>query len=110
MAADSAGPFPPLTQTPMDEPTPSPILPDSVEPRPGDWRVYVPEAEQWTVHIMTGVEREYCHQQAPGQEYYHLIVPGEVYLQSGPEKLCLNCALRRGAATHDRLYWQVRKR
>jgi len=78
-----------------------------MDPPAPDLRLYVPESDRWQVRIMTGVEREYCFQQAPGQDYYHLLVPGEIYLQLGTEKLCLNCALRRGVATLDRLYWQV---
>ena len=58
---------------------------------------------------MTGVEREYCFQQTPGRDDYHLIVPGEIYLQSGTQKLCLTCALRRGIVTTNRLFWQVRE-
>lgn len=77
-------------------------------PASADRRLYIPDAH-WLVRVMTGVERVYCFQQAPGEEYYHLIVPGEIYVQSGTEKLCLNCALRRGVVTANRLFWQVRE-
>ncbi|MCA9054607.1 MAG: hypothetical protein KDA75_12270 [Planctomycetaceae bacterium] len=73
-----------------------------------DRRLYVPDHERYRVRIMTGAERSYCYQRTPGQDYYHLIVPGEIYLDGGEEKLCLNCALRRGVTTIDRLFWQKR--
>lgn len=78
------------------------------EVQPVDQRLYLPEHDRFRVRIMTGVEREYCFQKSPGQDYYHLIVPGELYVDSGDEKLCLNCALRRGIMTPDRLFWQRR--
>jgi hypothetical protein len=93
----------------MDEAARNPILPGSVSPPAADLRMYVPDHQRWTVRIMSGVEREYCYQQAPGQNYYHLIVPGEIYVQCGTEKLCLNCALRRGVVTLDRHFWQKRR-
>jgi hypothetical protein len=71
-----------------------------------DSRLYVPHAEGWQARIKTGWEKEYCHSQNPGEDFYHLLVGGEVYLESGEEKLCLRCALRRGILTTDRLHWQ----
>jgi hypothetical protein len=75
---------------------------------PADLRLYLPEHDRYHVRVMSGVEREYCFQKAPGQDYYHLLVPGELYVDSGDERLCLNCALRRGIVTFDRLFWQKR--
>ena len=50
----------------------------------------------WTVRLKPGSEREFCHQMAPGQDFYHRLAAGEVYLVRGDEKLCIPCAARRG--------------
>jgi hypothetical protein len=50
----------------------------------------------WTVGMKTGSHRELCHMMAPGQDFYHRLGDGEVYVQQGTEKLCLSCAFRRG--------------
>lgn len=71
-------------------------------------RLYVPDAEMHQVQIMRGGEREYCFAQNPGEDFFHLLVAGEVYVQYGDEKYCLNCAMRRGMITADRLFWQRR--
>ena len=73
-----------------------------------DMRLYVPDSEAHQVQIMRGGEREYCFAQNPGEDFFHLLVAGEVYVQYGDEKYCLNCAMRRGMITADRLYWQRR--
>ena len=73
-----------------------------------DMRLYVPDAEMHQVQLMRGGEREYCFAQNPGEDFFHLLVAGEVYIQYGDEKYCLNCAMRRGMITADRLFWQRR--
>ncbi len=55
---------------------------------------------------MSGAEKCYCHYQNPGESYFHLILAGEIFLQRGEEQVCLNCALRHGIVTDNRLYWQ----
>lgn len=85
------------------------------DPRPSgtasaEHRLYVPDAEAWTARIKVGWDKEYCYAKFPGQDYLHLLLNGEIYLQSKEEKLCLTCALRRGVVTEDRLYWQHRPR
>ncbi len=50
----------------------------------------------WTVGVKTGSQRELCHMMAPGQEFYHRLGDGEVFVQQSTEKLCLACAFRRG--------------
>ena len=50
----------------------------------------------WSAAVKTGSHREMCHVMAPGQEFYHRLGDGEVYLYQGTEKLCLACAFRRG--------------
>lgn len=75
-----------------------------------DVRLYVPDSEGWSAAVKQDSEKVYCYQKNPGEDYFHLILSGELYLVNGTEKLCLRCALRRGVVTHDRLYWQHRVR
>ena len=75
-----------------------------------DARVYIPRNEGWQAHLKQGWDQLYCYLKHPDEEAFHLILNGEVFLQRGDEKFCLNCALRHGVATSDRLYWQRRKR
>ncbi len=55
----------------------------------------------WTVSIKRGSEREFCHVMAPGQDYYHRLHDGELYLQRAEERICLACATRQGIITHE---------
>ena len=71
-----------------------------------DVRLYVPRPEGWQARIKQTAERDYCFFKAPGQDYYHLLMPGELYLQHGHDKYCLSCALRYNMVTQNRLYWQ----
>lgn len=73
---------------------------------PHDPRLYVVSPEGWEAKVKQGWEREYCYLQNPGEDYFHLITGGEIYLQRGSEKYCLACALRHGVLTTDRLKWQ----
>lgn len=71
-----------------------------------DCRLYLPDSESWAAHIQRGSERQYCYAKAPGEDFFHLIVTGELFIQKGDEKLCLMCAVRLGVLTHNRLFWQ----
>ena len=71
-----------------------------------DHRLYVPFPDGWTAQIKSDGVREYCYFKSPGHDWYHLILPGELYLQYGDQRYCLNCALRQRHATEDRQYWQ----
>lgn len=75
-----------------------------------DNRLYVPETEQWKAFIKSDWDKTYCFAKNPGEDFYHLIVHGEIYLRRGDEVYCLKCALRHGFATTDRLFWQHRGR
>lgn len=75
-----------------------------------DVRLYVCHPEGWTAAVKQTSEKMYCYQKHPGEDYFHLIVAGEIYLQFGDEKLCLSCAVRRGDATQERLFWQHRRK
>ncbi|MBX3443911.1 MAG: hypothetical protein KF774_16000 [Planctomyces sp.] len=83
----------------------------SEEPAPArDYRLYLPDPETWSARVKVGWEKEYCFAKLPGQDYLHLLLSGEIYIQRGDEKLCLWCAMRRNILTEDRLYWQNRPR
>ncbi len=73
-----------------------------------DSRVYVPDNEDWGVEIKRDSDRIYCYAKQPGQDYFHLILNGEIYVTRQHERYCLNCALRMGFLTRDRLFWQHR--
>ncbi len=83
---------------PLERPDPDPVLADA--------RVYVPYAEGWRAFVKQGWDKQYCFHKNPGEDYYHLLMQGEIYLQSADESVCLTCALRNGILTRDRLYWQ----
>lgn len=70
-----------------------------------DRRLYFPDAEGWTLGVKSG-PREYCSHRNPGEEWFHLLLDGELFLEFGEEKVCLNCAFRNGLLTNDRLFWQ----
>ena len=54
----------------------------------------------WRVALKVGSEREFCYAMAPGQDYYHRLLDGEVYLHTNEERLCLACAERRGLLSY----------
>jgi hypothetical protein len=58
-------------------------------------RLYIFEPG-WRVSIKRGSHREFCYMMAPGQDYYHRLLDGELFLYHGDERLCLACAVRRG--------------
>lgn len=70
-----------------------------------DRRLYFPDSDGWTLGVKSG-PREYCSHRNPGEEWFHLLLDGELFLQFGEEKVCLNCAFRNGLLTDDRLFWQ----
>jgi hypothetical protein len=73
---------------------------------PHDARLYVPAPDGWEAHIKRDSLKDYCYFQNPGEDYFHLLLAGEIFLQRGYERCCLNCALRHGFITSDRLFWQ----
>jgi len=73
-----------------------------------DARLYLTEAASWDARIKRDSEKQHCYQKNPGDDFFHRILTGELYLISETETLCLSCALRRGVVTHDRLFWQHR--
>jgi len=53
----------------------------------------------WKVRVKTDSDREFCYMMAPGQDFYHRLLDGEIFLARDDEKLCLDCAVRRGLIT-----------
>ena len=58
-------------------------------------RMYLAEPG-WRIGVKAGNEREFCYMMMPGQDFYHRLLDGEIYLHRHDEKLCLACASRRG--------------
>ena len=55
----------------------------------------------WRISRKSGSEREFCYVMAPGKDYYHRLMDGEIYIVKTDEKLCLPCAARRGLISYD---------
>ncbi len=87
-----------------EDPTPAPANADE------DQRLYVPESEGWKAVIKRDWTKQYCYYKSPGEDYFHMILSGEIYLESSTEKVCLSCAMRHGIVSTDRLFWQRRDR
>lgn len=79
---------------------------DSKEISKEDIRLYVPRPEGWKAHVKTDSQKEYCHLKNSGEDHFHLLTTGEIYLENNEEKFCLNCALAHGFITRNRLHWQ----
>ncbi len=73
-----------------------------------DRRLYFPVREGWAVHVKTDGEKAYCYAKRTGEDFYHAIVRGELFVQRDHEKFCIECALQHGFLTSDRLFWQRR--
>ena len=71
-----------------------------------DHRLYVPKQAGWEAAIKQTWEQEYCYSKNSGEDWFHLLANGELYIQRGTEKFCLTCALRLKILTRDRLFWQ----
>ena len=89
-----------------DDPTPVTADADAATDR----RLYVPESEGWKAIIKRDWTKQYCYFKNPGEDYFHMILSGEIYLESASEKVCLSCAMRHGIVSTDRLFWQRRDR
>jgi hypothetical protein len=55
----------------------------------------------WKIALKVGSEREFCYAMIPGQDYYHRLLDGEVFLHNTEERYCLACAERRGLLAFD---------
>ncbi|WP_337175297.1 hypothetical protein [Paludisphaera sp.] len=67
---------------------------------PAGARLFIHEPG-WRITIKRGSEREFCHMMAPGKDYYHRLLDGEIVLQHDTERLCMACAARRGVISHE---------
>ena len=72
----------------------------------GDPRLYVPRHLGWEAEIKRDWVKEHCYAKFPDEDWFHPLAAGELYIQRGDEKYCLNCALRLRIITHNRLWWQ----
>lgn len=70
------------------------------EPAAPTDRLFVREPG-WEVRLKVGSLREFCYTATPGQDHYHRLSDGEIYLQNGDEKLCLPCADRLGLLARE---------
>lgn len=55
----------------------------------------------WRVALKVGSDRMFCYMMAPGQDHYHRLLDGEVYVYHGDERICLACASRRGILSFE---------
>jgi len=69
---------------------------DSSSPR----RLFIHEPG-WRIGRKAGSTREFCYAMAPGQDYYHRLLDGEIFVYHGDERLCLACAERRGLLSYE---------
>jgi hypothetical protein len=58
-------------------------------------RMYLSEPG-WRIAVKSDSHREFCYSMMPGQDFYHRLLEGEIFLHRHEEKLCLACASRRG--------------
>lgn len=71
-----------------------------------DRRLYIPHHEGWQAILKLDSEKAYCYSKTPGEDFYHRISRGEIFVQKDNEKFCIECALRLGHLTNDRMFWQ----
>jgi hypothetical protein len=81
----------------MTDPAPRP---DAIDRGPSPRRLFVHEPG-WRVGQKIGSTREFCYMMAPGQDFYHRLLDGELFLYHGDERLCLACAERRGLLSYE---------
>jgi hypothetical protein len=90
-------------------PSANPSPDDNFEPdiaSDANARLYVAALDDIKAVVKSDWSKEYCFDKSPGEDHFHLIVGGEIYIQHGHEKLCLECALGKGLVTRNRLNWQ----
>ena len=96
----------------MTAPPAEPAAGDEPDHPPGgpafhlDGRLYARAMRDWRAVVKTDFAKQYCHLKSPGEDFYHLLTGGELYLDDGETKLCLNCAVRSGVLTTDRFHWR----
>jgi hypothetical protein len=71
---------------------------DPIVPKPRRLFLFEPG---WRIGVKRTCEREFCFTITPGQDYYHRLHEGELFLERGDERLCLACAERRGLLAYE---------
>jgi hypothetical protein len=74
--------------------------PETEPDRPAPRRLYLHEPG-WQIGLKVGSVREFCYMMAPGQDYYHRLSDGEVFLYRNDERICVACAERRGLLSFE---------
>ncbi len=70
-------------------------------------RLFLPGFEDgWSVAVKTTWDRDYCFAKNPGEDFYHLLMAGELYVEHDGGRYCLACAHRRGVISRNRLHWK----
>jgi hypothetical protein len=77
-----------------------PDSPDARAPGSSPRRLFLHEPG-WRIGHKLGSEREFCYTIAPGQDYYHRLYDGELFLTHGDQRVCLACAERRGLLSYE---------
>ncbi|MHB1560896.1 MAG: hypothetical protein ACYC61_25865, partial [Isosphaeraceae bacterium] len=54
-------------------------------------RMYMAEPG-WQISVKSGYAKEFCYMMMPGQDFYHRLLDGEIFVHRHEEKLCLSCA------------------
>lgn len=78
----------------------SPKLPPPVPDQIRTPRLFLREIG-WEITIKRGSDRLFCYLTHPGENHYHRIMDGEIYLTREEEKICLPCAERRGLLSFE---------
>jgi hypothetical protein len=71
-----------------------------------DRRLYVANPNVWKVKVKDDWSKENCYHKNEGEDFFHGFVKGEIYFDSGSEKVCMNCAVKQNLLTDNRLHWQ----
>jgi hypothetical protein len=66
-----------------------------------DRRLYLAEPG-WLAAIKSDSDPMNCHHAEGPEGYYHRIATGEIYFHRDTERLCLNCAVKKGVLTPQR--------
>jgi hypothetical protein len=80
---------------PLSAPPPLDDQPDDSRELLASRRMFLSEPG-WRIGVKAGSDKEFCYMMMPGQDFYHRLLDGEIFLHRHDEKLCLACASRRG--------------
>ena len=83
------------TKSPRSAPPPLDDQSDETREVLSSRRMFLAEPG-WRVGVKHGSDKEFCYMMMPGQDFYHRLLDGEIFLHRDHEKICLACASRRG--------------